>query len=308
MTRTVLPICLALAAVLSPAAIAQDEKLTPADGWQTSADLSLNLNQTSYNDAWAGSESGTVTWTFIGNMSAEKALSPTFNSRNTLKLAYGMTHLQEEDDDGEEHWQSPEKSTDRIFFESLLRMTLGAAVDPYAAFTFESEFYNPTDSASVRVKRYLDPITLTEAVGVGRTFLKSDTGELLSRVGFGVRQILSQRIVTYDPEETESHTVTDGGLEWVTDYAQTFGEGRLKYVSKLRVFKAFFNSDSDDLEGTEQEDYWKTADVAWENTLSASVAKYVQVSLFAELLYDKEIDLRGRFREILGLGLTYKLF
>jgi hypothetical protein len=74
----------------------------------------------------------------------------------------------------------------------------------------------------------------------------------------------------------------------------------MKYVSKLRVFKALFNSKS-------YEDYWKAVDVAWENTFSASLTKYVQVQLFTELLYDKEIDLRGRFREVLGLGLSYKL-
>ncbi len=93
------------------------------------------------------------------------------------------------------------------------------------------------------------------------------------------------------------------------------GGGDLKYVTKLRVFQALFNSESDDLEQLAADlgdpdlaDTWKTADVAWEHTLSASVAKYIQVSLFAELLYDKEVDVRGRFREILGLGVSYKMF
>jgi hypothetical protein len=30
--------------------------------------------------------------------------------------------------------------------------------------------------------------------------------------------------------------------------------------------------------------------------------------LYMQLLYDKEIDLKGRFKQTLALGLTYKLF
>ncbi|MCK4304857.1 MAG: DUF3078 domain-containing protein [Candidatus Eisenbacteria sp.] len=276
-----------------------------AEGWQKSADLGLNFNQASYNDAWTGGESGSIAWTFVGNLSAEKALSPRYNWRNTLKLSYGQTHTQREDDAKERHWLSPEKSSDRIFFESLLRMTLGLAVDPYASFTFESQFY---DASVPEVVHYIDPMTLSEALGVGRTLVKNEQAELLSRLGFSLRHHIWKDVLSIDPEETETNTTTDGGLEWVTDYAQTFSGEKMKYVSKLRVFKALFNSKVDDFKGLENEDYWKTPDVAWENTLSASVSKYIQVSLFAELLYDKEVDLRGRFREVLGLGVAYKLF
>jgi len=282
---------------------------TLATGWTKSADLLLNLTQANYNDAWTGSETGSISWAFAGNAAAEKALSPKFLWRNTLKLSYGMTHTEQDGEDGR-HWLAPAKSSDRIFFESLMRMTLGIVVDPYASFTFESQFYNPYDDPNdtcEKLRRYIDPMTFSEAVGVGRTFVKTERAELLSRTGFSVRQHLSKDVLPDDCEETEVNTATDGGLEWVTDYTQTLSGESLKYVSKLRLFKAFFYSESDEVKGTEWEDYWKTVDVAWENTLSASITKYVQVSLFAELLYDKELELRGRFREVLGLGLTYKL-
>jgi hypothetical protein len=287
-----------------------EEAATPPTGWTKSADMSLSLTQASYNDAWTGSETGSASWTFVGNAAAEKALSTTFLWRNTLKLSYGMTHTEKDDPEGR-HWLAPTKSSDRIFYESLMRMTLGIVVDPYAAFTFDSQFYNPYDvpnDAYDKVERYIDPMMLTEAAGVGRTFVKNDRGELISRAGLSVRQRITKDILADDPGSTEVNTATDGGLEWVTDYTQTFGGGSLKYVTKLRTFKAFFYSESDKVKGTEQEDYWKEVDVAWENTLSASVTKYVQVSLFGEVLYDKQVELRGRFREVLGLGLTYKVF
>jgi len=271
--------------------------------WEKSADLSFNLNQSSYNDAWAGGETGSIVWTAIGNLAAEKAFNDRYNLRNTLKLSFGQTHSQADGDDGQKHWESPEKSTDRIFAESLLRLTLQKFVDPYAAITVESQFY---DASVKEITRYLSPLTISEAAGVGRLIMKNENTELLSRVGFAFRQHFTKDIVTINPEETETNTTQDGGLEWVTDFNHKFDD--VKYVSKLRLFKAAFNSESDTVKGTEAEDYWKEVDVAWENTLSASVSKYVQVSLFCELLYDKEIDLRGRFREVLGIGVTYKLF
>lgn len=300
-------------------AAADTTKAPAMTGWKKAADLGLNFNQSSYSDSWAGKENAAISWAWIANLEAERQLSPTFNWKNTLKLSFGQTHQESRAKSAqgavERRWMSPEKSSDRIFFESLLRASLGLLVDPFAGLTFESQFYDPADSLvadgpDVTVARMIHPILLTESVGVGRTLSKAEHRELYSRLGFAVRQRLERGVVTYRPEKLESHTTTDGGLEWVTDFTQTFGGGDLKYVSKLRVFEALFNSAKDDVDvaGTPAEDYWKTPDVGWENALSASVAKYVQVSLFFELLYDKEIDLRGRFREILGLGLSYKLF
>jgi hypothetical protein len=281
--------------LLSPAA---------AGGWDRSADLALTLNQSGYSDSWAGEETGTITWGFTGNLLAEKSFSKA-SWRNTLKLQFGQTHLQDVDASGETRWRSPQKSSDRIFFESLLRFLLSKPVDPYVSLTVDTQFY---DGSVEGVRRYLNPLLFTEAVGLSRTFSKTDETELLSRVGFALRQHLTRDVISIDPEETELTTASDGGLEWVTDFSHTFPNETAKYVTKLRLYQAFFFSEADELEGLSEEDYWRAPDIAWENTLSATVAKYVQFSLFFEILYDKEIDLRGQFRETLGVGLTYKLF
>jgi hypothetical protein len=274
-----------------------------AAGWERSADLALTLNQSSYSNSWDGEEAGTITWGFTGDLIAEKTFSKA-DWRNTLKLQFGQTHLQDVDVSGDKYWRAPEKSSDRIFFESLLRVILNKPLDPYLSLTLDTQFY---DGSVENVPRYLNPLLLTEAVGLSRTFAKTETSELLSRVGFAVRQQINKEVITVEPEETEFMTKTGGGIEWITDFSHTFREDA-KYVTKLRVYKAVFYSESDNLSGSPEEDYWKTPDIWWENTLSATVAKYVQFSLFFELLYDKEVDLRGQFREILGVGLTYKLF
>ena len=74
------------------------------------------------------------------------------------------------------------------------------------------------------------------------------------------------------------------------------------------LYKAFIFSESDELKGTPEENYWKEVDVNWENSVSVSVSTYVVVSLYTQLLYDKQISKKGRFKETLSLGLTYKMF
>jgi len=273
-----------------------------------SADLGLNFNQASYSDSWTGGDRGALAWVWAANVVFEDSLSVPLNWRNTLKLSFGQTHTQSERLDADStqslYWQKPKKSSDRIFAESLLRWKTGRLVDPFAAVTFESQFF---DASVAEVPRYINPILISEAAGVGRTFFKDDRGELYSRLGFALRENIHRDILTIEPELLETNSETDGGLDWTTDFSRTFNDKQMKYVTKLRVFQALFNSKSDELKGQYNEDYWKTADVAWENTFSAALTKYVQVQLFTELLYDKEIDKRGRFREVLGLGLSYKL-
>lgn len=267
------------------------------------ADVGLNFSQTSYSDSWSGSDTGSLAWALAANLLSEDSLSVPLNWRNTVKLSFGQTHTQTEVD-GKLHWLRPTKSSDRIFAESLLRWKTGGLVDPFAAVTFESQFL---DATVAEVPRYINPMLISEAAGVGRLFAKDDRGELYSRLGFALRENIHRDVLSFDPDTLETSTETDGGIDWTTDFSRTFNDKQMKYVSKLRVFKALFNSKSDEWKGESYEDYWKAVDIAWENTFSASLTKYVQVQLFTELLYDKETDKRGRFREVLGLGLSYKL-
>ena len=130
---------------------------------------------------------------------------------------------------------------------------------------------------------------------------------MLSRLGFALRQIITEDIVDTASRRTEVNSTNGGGIESVTDVKLTLAD-KISYTSKLSLYKALFYSKSDKLKGTPQQDYWKEVDLNWENAVSAAVAKYVTVSLYAQLLFDKEISKKGRFKETLSLGLTYKLF
>ena len=273
-----------------------------ASGWERTLDLNLTLTQNSYSNSWVGGEAGSVSWMANSNFKAAKQLSPKVNWSNTLKLAFGQTHQQEQET---KQWRRPFKSTDLIDGESVVRLTLGAFVDPYLAFRGISQFL---DASVPEVKRFVNPMTLSETAGASKEFYKTEETEFLSRVGFGLRQVINRDIVDTLQEKTETHTTNDGGFESVTDFKTSLPGGKISYTTKLTLFKAIFYSESDELKGKPEEDYWKAVDVNWENIFTASITKYLTVNLYFQFLYDKEIDLKGRFKETLALGLTYKLF
>jgi len=246
-------------------------------------------------------EAGNVTWISAANGVFEKQVSPKLNSKTTIKLAFGQTHTQDQET---KNWAKPVKSTDKIDIESVQRLTMNWIVDLYFAERFESQFM---DASEPTFKRYINPILLTFSGGIAKKLWhRPEKDELISRLGLAVREHISRDIDSLAIRTTETNTRTDGGLESVTDFNIIIDED-VAFTSKLTLFKAMLNSKKDDLKGLPEEDYWKTIDVNFENTVTASVSKYIQVQLYTQLLYDKEIDLGGRFKETLSLGLTYKL-
>ncbi len=283
---------------------AQDD--TAATGWQRSLIWDITTTQTAYSDSWAGGEVGSVNWVTNLNGSAERQLSPKMNYKTTLKVSFGQTMTQEITQDTAQvttkSWSKPQKSTDLIDWENVARFTLGKIVDPYAAFRLETQFFDGKDS---RKKLFFSPLKLTESAGIAREFYKKEEDFLTSRFGLGIRQIFVSSIIDL-ALNTETETLTDGGFESVTDAAFSFHEN-LRYTGKLTLFKAIFSSESDAVEGTPAEDYWKAIDVNWENIVSASITKIVTVNLYTQVLYDKEVSLKGRFKETVAIGFVFKM-
>lgn len=272
-----------------------------AEAWKYTADVSLGLTQNAYSDNWAGTELSNINWIASSNSSAEKQLNRYMFDKTTLKLAFGQTHTQKVDTMGDKYWTKPEKTTDKIDLESVLKFTLQTYVDPFVSARMESQFLDLSDAGKTR---NLNPLKLTEGAGIARTFIKDNTQELGARLGAAFRQNIDRDKLDPVTLERETFTTNDGGLEFVAEYNKNFTPKDMTFKSKMLVFQALFNSKEDQLPN----DYWKTADMKWENTLSTKLISVITMSLYFELLYEKEQDKDLQFKETLALGVSYRLF
>ncbi len=326
----------------APASFAEDEKKPVEPGpWTLDALVGLNLAQSAYSDNWAGGDKGSIVWVLNSDLKAERQFNTKFNLSNLLQLAYGQTAKQVADpsDPKRNRWDSPEKSTDLILFESVGRWTLNKFVDPFVSFRLDSQFRdqsNPVGEIS------LNPVKLTETAGLARVHDKSDSSEWISRVGFGFRQTFSKTFVDSVGEKTERFSTHDGGFEFQSTMTRPILEKRVVYKGKLLVFLPVFYSQSDALEefdaiargldpGREEvADFWRSPDVNFQNAFTAQITKIVSVNLYLQFVYDKfdaatnvdtslatpilvsevERGVRkaGQFKQTLSIGLSYALF
>jgi hypothetical protein len=255
-----------------------------------------------------------------------------------LQIAYGQTARQTKDATGQLRWDRPDKTTDLIAAEAVGRWTLHGVVDPFLALHLDTQF---NDQSSPLGTIRFNPIKLKETAGIARMLKKTDDAELLTRIGFGLRQTLGRSFVPSTLQKS-SFTSNDGGFEWQTDVTQPVMDKKVLYKGQVLVFLPIFYSKNDDLKqfdalaiaaapGREAvADFWKSPDVNFQNTFSAAITKLLSVNLFAQLVYDKfdsaanvdpsravadqivEIDRNvrkaGQFKETLALALSYRLF
>ncbi len=268
--------------------------------WKTDISTGLVTTQSSYSDNWTGGEAGSINWTAFYNSISSRQLTRNWYTQHDVKLSFGQTHIQHKET---KDWQKPTKSEDKIRYDAIMKLTKGWFADPYFAFTFESQFL---DASSPYTSRYVNPIELTESSGLARTIIEvPDQTKLTTRLGLGLRQ----RIVRFDdPADTLSaepatlsETTVDGGVEWVTDLLLGSANSKYSFNSKLTLFQALFNSKKDELPN----DYWKTADANWDNIFRVKVSSLINVGLAWQLLYDKEVDLGGRLKQALSVGIVY---
>jgi len=266
-----------------------------AEDWNTSADISITMNQNAYSDNWAGGERGSISWVFNANFLAEKQLATKVHNKNTLKLAFGQTHTQMVNEMGEKYWAKPDKSTDLIDFESMFRFTLGAFVDPFASFRDETQFLDESGQAAGEDTKIFNPNTTTETFGIAKVFIKDDTQELSTRLGGAFKQYFNS---FWDESQN------DGGVEFVGIYTKPFKDNMIKYSTNLNLYKPFFYSESE----TALNDDWKQIRMNWQHDVDISLTNLINLKLYVQLLYNKMVIDEIQFKETLGLGLSYKLF
>jgi hypothetical protein len=269
-----------------------------AEPWKLDANANLTTALNSYSNNWVGGEAGSFTWRsqFLGV--AERQLSVKVNTKTTLKLEFGQSAVQEK---ASKRWLAPEKSTDLIDGEELLRFTLNTFVDPFASVRVISQFLDGSDKL---LTRYINPVDVTEAIGVSRTFLKNESIDWSTRIGAAARQVIDRKKL--DSTGTRNTDVTkDGGVEFNMDLKAVNSGKWMTLLSSLRLYEALISSKADEFKGTDKEDDWRFPHVKWDNSLTLSLSKYLMVNITAYALFDRDINHDVRLKETFSAGVTY---
>jgi len=264
-----------------------------AEPWKIDLNMNLTTALNTYSDNWTGGEAGSFTWAtqFLGV--AERQLNPKLNTKATLKLQFGQTATQ---DKTSKAWSVPKKSTDLIDGEELLRLTLGAFVDPFVSVRAISEFLDESDTL---LKRYCNPLELTEAVGASRTLKKSETLDWSSRLGGALRQVINRNHLDTATGARKTDVTSDGGVEIDMDLKATNTAKWVTLLSSLRLYEALASSKADSAGN------WRYPHMKWENALTITFAKYLMLNVMAYAYFDKDIKDDFRLKETLSAGLTY---
>lgn len=317
-----------------------EEKVLELGKWYPTAEAGFTLTQSAFSDNWSGGDKGTVVWTAIFNATLVSQLNNQVNWSNELKLAYGQTHQQSADANGDRFWQKPAKSTDLIDLETIFRLTLHGWVDPYASGRLESQFQDASDPLGRNLS--LNPMKFKESAGIARQFINEEDRSLLTRLGFTLRQNRRRLFVDETSTATDARTTNDGGIEWITDYKAAILSKRVSWTSKFTAYQPIFYSKSDifdDLTAAQYEaagidpdvgDFAKTIDLDWENIFTSQITKVISVNLYVRWVYDKydnsvppkvdgsgnltnpgevkaAIRKAGQLKQTLALGFTYRL-
>ncbi len=265
------------------------------ENWKFIGNSNVTATGNTYSDNWTGGENSFISWSAKADVTAKKQLSSIINNENVLKLEFGQTVTQTADSSGEKMWNTPEKSTDLVDFESVCRFTLEKNIDPIIGVRLTSQFLDVSD---INNKLYINPMEITESFGAIADITKNEQTLWNLRFGGAVRQLYNRR-------NNNSELNNDGGLEFISSYKQTGKNGVLSISSLLKIYEALFSSVADKTKGLSNENDWKFPDINWENAVVVNVYKYLMLNLSLQLLYDKEINKNMRIKETASVGLTY---
>ena len=255
-------------------------------GWNQKAIGNLNFSQSSF-DNWV--QGGENSWSWLANFAARFTYKQEqWELENSGKIEYGQSKIGDVES---------KKSADEIFLETLLAHDLAASLQFYAAANGRTQFadgFNYSTDPKVLISRFMNPGYFTESAGLRY----KPQENFSSRLGLGVKQTvvteeLFAPIYTDEIGTTELEKLRNAfGLQSVSEYNLKLAEN-LSCISSLDLFS--------NLKALDQ------IEVRWDNLIKADIVKYVAVSFSFQLFYDHKISPKRQLKQVLGVGLTYRL-
>ncbi len=284
---------------------------TIADGWKTGGIVSVNFTQVSLTN-WAAGGDNSISLNGIMSLFANlKKGNSTWD--NSLDLGYGLL---KQGDDG------IRKTDDKIDFTSKYGQKAFNNWYYAGLVNFKSQMtagYNYPDDSTV-ISNFLAPGYLLGAIGMD--FKPNNTfslfvSPLTAKMTFVNDKTLADAgaygvdAATYDDMGvllTEGKRLRSEYGGYMRALLNTDLMENIKLQSKLELFSNY----------TEDPDH---IDVNWEVLIALKVNKFVSATISTQLIYDHDVDIavdrnddgimdgtgpRTQFKEVLGIGLTYK--
>jgi len=266
--------------------------------WKTGGMSALNMSQISLTNWAAGgqnSESGAAMLSLFANYKKDKT-----SLDNTLDIAYGMTKLGD---------ASPTKSDDKIELTSKYGHAASANWYYSGLFSFKTQFApgysSPT--SSVIISDFMAPAFLQLSLGMDYKLEKSNFDLLLSPIAGKLTIVNNQQLAdqgaygvdkaVYDPitnvktkDGKESLSEFGGFLK--TTYKFNIMEN-VTFQTKLELFSNYIKNPQNIV-------------VNWETLTTMKINKYLAATFSTVLLYDDKTIPRIQFKEVFGLGFSYK--
>jgi hypothetical protein len=255
-------------------------------GWTNEITGGLSLTQAAF-DNWQQGGENLFAWQALLNSRATH-LTPDWKWQNSGRFNIGFNKVGD---------QGNRKSLDEIKLESVLTRLMGKYLNPFVAFKFRSQFasgfiYN-ADGSKTKVAKFMDPGYFTESAGLGYSWKRDPVAKFESRLGGALKQTVTSDFPVYadDPATAKiEKTRNEIGLSWVSELGLQLHQN-IHFNSQLDLFQNF--------EGLNE------TDILWENLLTMTVTKYINVTFNVDLLYDRDVSVRRQIRQQMAVGFTY---
>jgi len=269
--------------------------------WQKGVFLSLAFNQVSLTNWMKGGEnalSGTALTTFFANYTGKK-----MSWENNMTMAYGLMKTE---------GNPLQKNEDKIDLNSKFGHVAYKTLFYSVLLNFKSQFANgykyPNDS--VVVSKFMAPAYLTIAIGFDYKpfdFLSFFISPATGRFTFVLDQVMADKgsygvdKAVYDSSGTvRLKAGKKVRPEFGAYFTAKFQKDVFKFMnisSKVDLFNNFTNKVAANR---------KYVAVNWETMINIKAGKFITTSIFTHLIYDHDVSTRVQFKEVLGVGFSYK--
>lgn len=191
------------------------------------------------------------------------------------------------------------KSSDRLFWESMLDFNMTEVLKPYIGNRFETQMMSGYaysedengDEVKTAVSSFMDPAYETQVAGLA--FVPND--HFSQRLGFANRMTISNGYGFADDPDTDKMEKfrDEPGLESITEVKYNFSD-IVGFKSRLWAFCNF--------EGVEK------IDGKWENVLSVIIAPLIELQVGFDMAYDWDLDEDAQYKNYVLFGITWRWF